>query len=63
MKAYVVCIYEYERGWGSRLDGSRLFATKPEALAYVDEFNSKNTDTVVPDWYMVAEYVGLREVQ
>lgn len=52
---YLVDIMEYERGWGSRLDETKSFDSKTEAEAYIKEFNSKNTETVVPDWYMVAE--------
>jgi hypothetical protein len=50
-----VQIWEYERGWGSRLDEVKTFVTHPEAVIFQKEFNSKNTETVVPDWYMVAK--------
>lgn len=52
-----VVLMEYERGWGSRVDESIEFPTKEEAEKYCKEFNSKNTDNVVPDWYMTAEIV------
>lgn len=54
MKKYKVQIDEYERGWGSRLDEIKEFDTKEEADQFIIEFNSKNTDEKVPDWYMVA---------
>lgn len=49
-----VDIMEYERGWGNRLDETKEFETYEEALAFRKDFNAKNTDDVVPDWYMVA---------
>lgn len=52
---YRVDVYEYERGWGSRLDFQRDFDDKALAQEYMAEFNSKNTDSVAPDWYMVAQ--------
>lgn len=56
---YRVNLIESERGWGQRLDEVLYFETSTLAEQYVAEFNSKNTATVVPDWYMYAEYVGL----
>lgn len=42
----------------SRVDEKIFFDTKEEAQKYVFDFNAKNVDTKVPDWYMVAEYMG-----
>ena len=56
--AYQVNIIESERGWGSKVDDTKFFATQIEAQQFVVNYNSKNTDTVVPDWYMYAEYAG-----
>lgn len=53
-----VDIMEFERGWGQRLDEKRYFATRKEAEDFVTSFNSKNNLDYVPDWYMIAEYVG-----
>jgi len=53
-KPFLVEIREYERGWGSKTDEIEGFDTKPEAIAFMNEFNAKNTEDVVPDWYMVA---------
>lgn len=50
-----VAIREYERGWVSKIDEVKSFKTQPEAIIFQKEFNSKNTEVVVPDWYMVAE--------
>jgi hypothetical protein len=55
--AYRVYYEEFERGWGSRLDGHRDFEgddAEEKAKAHVVEFNSKNDAKVVPDWYMIA---------
>lgn len=52
---FKVNIWEYERGWGSRIDEVKEFDTRELAVDFIDRFNSKNTDIVVPDWYMVAK--------
>jgi hypothetical protein len=52
-----VIVEEYERGWGSRVNGRLYFDTPDEADAYVQEFNLKNLQEpgqAVPDWYMIA---------
>lgn len=54
----IVHIIESERGWGQRIDEVKEFATLPEAQAFVTEFNSVNTDSTVPDWYMYAKIVS-----
>jgi hypothetical protein len=55
---FKVEILEYERGWGSKVDEIKYFDNEPEAKNFVNDFNSKNTDEVTPDWYMVAVYCG-----
>ena len=56
---YRVFIIESERGWGSRVDEIKKFATEQEALEFTDEYNAKwNPPVPTPDWYMVAVYVG-----
>ena len=57
-RKHLVNIYEFERGWGQRLDQVKSFDTESEALAFVREFNKLNAEPQVPDWYMVAEYCG-----
>ena len=52
---YKAYIYEFERGWGNRLDETKEFDSKEERDTFVEEYNSRNTETVVPDWYMTAE--------
>jgi hypothetical protein len=57
-KAYKVTIMESERGWGQRIDEVKYFDNETDAKAYVNSFNSHNTATEVPDWYMYAQYDG-----
>lgn len=58
-KPYRVDIVEYERGWGSKIDETLYFVTEKEARDHVTEYNKKyNTEKAVPDWYMVAQYIG-----
>jgi hypothetical protein len=53
--AIKVPVWEYERGWGSKIDDWMVCLTQEDAAKFVEEFNSINTDTEVPDWYMVAD--------
>ena len=55
---YRVDLVEYERGWGSKVDETIYFDNEAEAREYVEKFNAKNTEKVVPDWYMIADYRG-----
>lgn len=52
---WYVDLVEYERGWGSRVDETRVFDDYDEAKQFQEEFNSHNTEDEVPDWYMVAK--------
>ena len=56
-KMVKVNIIESERGWGQKIDEVKEFATMELAEAFVTEFNSRNTEHAVPDWYMRAEVV------
>lgn len=51
---YKVQTWEFERGWGSRPDFAEYFDEKEDAMKWKNEFNSKNTEDVAPDWYMIA---------
>ena len=56
--AYRVYYTEFERGWGSRPDGYKDFEgddAHAQATKHCEDFNAKNTETVAPDWYMIAE--------
>ena len=55
---YRVDLIEYERGWGSKIDETIYFDNEEEARQYCKDFNAKNTETTVPDWYMIADYRG-----
>jgi len=56
--AYRVDLVEYERGWGSKIDETIYFDNEVEARKFAEDFNAKNTEKVVPDWYMIADYRG-----
>jgi len=49
-----VTIIESERGWGQRVDEVKEFEEYDEAENFVEEFNSHNTASSAPDWYMKA---------
>lgn len=54
MKTIKVNIWEYEKGWGGKVDEVKEFLTKEEALDFCKVFNKDNNLEVTPDWYMVA---------
>lgn len=52
--------WEYERGWGSRLEDVKYFKSKDDAVQYCKSYDDKyNTLSSAPDWYMKQEYVGM----
>jgi hypothetical protein len=55
MKRWKVNIIESERGWGQRVDETKVFDTKEQADSFVAEFNAQNNKPTVPDWYMYAD--------
>lgn len=62
-QAYRVDIIESERGWGSKIDESHYYDNEAEARLFVKQYNDKYNPPLkpgesVPDWYMVAQYVG-----
>ena len=52
-ETWKVEIIESERGWGSKVEEVKFFDNENDA-AFVSEFNSKNIEDYVPDWYMYA---------
>lgn len=52
-------IIESERGWGQRIDETIEFDTLPEARLFIKEYNAKNNEVEVPDWYMYARLVPI----
>lgn len=49
-----VNIYEYERGFGRRLEGTETFQERETADAFVEDYNAGNTAEIVPDCYFKA---------
>jgi hypothetical protein len=52
---FKVDFWEFERGWGSKVDHTKEYDTKEEAVKAINDFNAGNTEEEVPDWYMVAK--------
>jgi len=50
-----VPVVESERGWGRKIDDYMVCLSYADGLEFTKEFNAKNTETTVPDWYMVVE--------
>jgi len=55
---YKVVIIESERGWKTEVIESKYFETKLEALEFVVDYNKRLTKAYVPDYYVMALYVG-----
>lgn len=53
--AYRIPVIESEKGYGRKIDDYMVCLSEEDCLEYQKEFNSKNTETVTPDWYMVVE--------
>lgn len=53
--AVKVAVIESEAGWGRKIDDWMVCLSVEDARAFIKEFNSKNTSSSTPDWYMVAE--------
>ena len=51
---WAVDIIESERGWGTKVDETKLFDSKESADAFVIAYNKDNIETTVPEWYMYA---------
>ena len=54
-KCYKVELWEYEMGWGSKCFDVQKYKTESEALAKIEEVNSKNTASEAPDYYIMAK--------
>ncbi len=52
---FQVDVWEYERGWGAKVDFKVYFNEIHHADEYVKTFNAKNTELTAPDWYMQAK--------
>lgn len=53
--AIKIAVIESERGWGRKIDDWKVCLTLEDAELFRSEFNSENTETVTPDWYMAVE--------
>lgn len=51
---YRVDVWESERGWGRNIIESLYFDNKSDANKYATSVNSKNNESVVPDYYIYA---------
>lgn len=54
-KIWSVNVIESERGWGQNIVETKEFFDYTSAIEFVREFNARNTNKTVPDWYMYAE--------
>lgn len=49
-----VPIIESEKGWGQKIDDYVICIDSEAAKAFIIDYNSKNTESKTPDWYMYA---------
>lgn len=52
---FTAVIIESERGWGQRVDEVKEFKTEKARDKFIEKFNSANTKSSAPDWYMYAD--------
>jgi hypothetical protein len=50
--AFKVAVIESEAGWGSKIDDYMVCLTVDDAELFKVEFDSENTESATPDWYM-----------
>jgi len=55
---FKVHIIESERGWGSKVDEVREFATEAEQEEFIKTHNAQNNSATVPDIYWYAVKAG-----
>jgi hypothetical protein len=48
-------IIESERGWGRKIDETKYFSDHQSATDFWKQYNSKNDQTIVTNWYMYAD--------
>lgn len=61
-RMYKVEFMESERGFGVRYE-YEVYDTEKEALSVVERCNKSNIEESVPDWYMVATYLGAVDIE
>ena len=57
-KSFKVQIIKSERGFGQKVDEELFFETEEKAIYFCSEYNKKNNNSITPDWYMKAVYIG-----
>lgn len=61
-EVFAVDIIESERGWGRKVDDT-LYSIDEEVIKeFTKEYNSKNTKSTTPEWYMIAENIRKEKV-
>jgi hypothetical protein len=60
--AYFVACVEYERGWGSKVDGYLAFRDQATADKYIAKSMGERTNEAVPDYYTNYNPVGYHPV-
>ncbi len=53
--AVKIPVIESEAGWGRKIDDWMVCLSVEDAKAFEKEFNSKNTESSAPSWYMQVE--------
>jgi hypothetical protein len=48
---FLVRVTEYERGWGSRPEGTLIFRSEEDRTQFLADMVKENSDPVVPDYY------------
>lgn len=50
-----IAVIESEAGWGRKVDDWMVCLSIEDAKTFEKEFNSNNTESSTPDWYMQVE--------
>jgi hypothetical protein len=53
--AMKIPVIESEKGWGRKIDDYMVCIDSKDCLVYKQDFNAKNTEKIVPNWYMIVE--------
>lgn len=53
--AVKIPVIESEAGWGAKIDDYMVCLSNEDGQKFIESFNSKNTESKTPDWYMYAE--------
>lgn len=65
--AYKIPVYEYELGWGNKIDDYMVCLSYDECIIFKHNFNNQNNLDITPDWYMIVKgepiAIGINETQ